>query len=371
MKTLLAACTDFGTVYAFLPVLDKFKGRQDWHTVILADAGTPAHSVFIENGWNPRGGEPVQILAEENPDFLLTGIAEDDHEVGKEALAIAIRTGVKSGILIESWPHKWLSLYGLRDVPLYKNAGIIFVPDRLSFNELVIRGFVPERVAVTGSPLHDMARAHMKERVAYRNEIRGKYGIPLNAVVVLFVTTVDLDDEANNSPIHPEWLGCKEEDVVREYLEAMVEVEQSEGAVPVRGLIRQKPSHGTRRLKELITQFGGEVPLDTDDHRMGLPTLLSADVVVGVATLAVQNAALMGIPALYCLPDLCKPDPMVTDALRVTIPMYGKGDLRRLIRGIGKDPLRVVKELKREMCPVTLPEDATGNVIREIVAFNQ
>lgn len=359
MKTLLAAFTDFGGAQAALPVLQHLYVSGEWRIRLFTQEGSPASLVYKSSPISIVTGNDFDFGAE-MPDVVLTGIACADVEAGKAALQFAVQNAIPSAVLLETWPNRWLDVYKHRDRVLYTRASEIMVPDYLSVNILSEQGFRAERIVATGNPTNDIIAELARERAKYRTEIRCKHQIPLAATVALFVTTIDLDDEANNSPHHPEWLGRKEEDVVREYLEA---IRDTKGAVY--GLIRQKPGHGTRRVKELIDEICPTASsLDNDPYKMGVPCLLAADVVFGVATLAVQNAAMLGIPAVYYLPDLCKEDPMITNKIGVTIPFYNSGEMGEVIRSLATPG--VVSCLRRQMTKIELPRDATANVVREI-----
>src|SRR3989344_3917331 len=366
---ILGATTDFGAASTMVPGLRRLKENGE-EVVTAAWADTPASNSFLKAGFPPAYEETAHAIHTEKPDFVLVGITGGGTKgIDRIALDCAFRFRIPSAVLFETWPDRWLSTHSEEEIALYKKANRLFITDTIARQTLIDQGFNPLAIIVTGNPVNDEIVRIARSREAYRKEIRDQYRIPLDATLILFVTTNDLDIEANSSPEHPEWLGIKEEDVIMEYLEATREVSRKNSSI--RGLIRQKPSHGTRRITELIQSICPSVGLDMRQYEMGIPTLLAADVVIGVATLAVQNAAVLGIPAVYYMPNLCKEDPMITNKLRITIPYYGRGELARLIRGIGDSPRRVTHELKREMQPITLPEDATGNVVKEILAFKR
>src|SRR3989344_2195401 len=100
------------------------------------------------------------------------------------------------------------------EIALYKKANRLFITDTIARQTLIDQGFNPLAIIVTGNPVNDEIVRIARSREAYRKEIRDQYRIPLDATLILFVTTNDLDIEANSSPEHPEWLGIKEEDVI-------------------------------------------------------------------------------------------------------------------------------------------------------------
>lgn len=355
-----------------IPVLSRLKSRGDAISTFAVE-GAPAGTAFKLAGLEPRIQSSEQtnlrsmrlILDAEKPEAILVGVSGNDDGSEKLALQVAVEAGIPSFVVLETWPKAWIDIRGARDVPLYSKVTCVCVPDRMSFEILMGSGFVAAQIAVTGNPCNDDLAEFKRERQVLRSDYRSRLGLPQDALVFLWCVTYDLDDPAMNTPDYVGWLGIREEELVMEFLTSMRDYRQH-GDRQLCAFLRQKPSYRSDCIRRLIADICPTVAFDNANDRRGIPALLAADIVAGHSTIVIQTAALLGIPAAYYMPKLTREDPMVTNALGITVPMYREGQLREMIRGLATDSAKTIKDVRSCMRNPEFPADATGNVIREI-----
>jgi hypothetical protein len=355
-----------GSAQAMAPALLVLK-QEGWDVVTFAIKEAPALGVFEAAGLPTMSPSDTQIILAEHPDLVLVGISVQDDGSEKVVFRAALERGVPVAVIVESWPHRWLDKYGERDLPLYRQASLTLLVDEFSCEHMVSQGFKRETLVATGNPSQDAFAALKNDRAKHRREMRERFGIEENAILLMWSVALDLDDPAQDRPEHSEWSGFRESDSIAEFLEAMRDVRHADVIRPVRGVIRQKPSHGSTRVRQMVADICPEVIFD-NGRETGNPLLLASDVVVGPVTMMVQNAAMLGIPGVFYLPDLCIPDPMIANTLGFTIGMYRRGDLRKLVFDAGRDADFVAK-LQSRVRPIELPTDATEKVASAIRSF--
>jgi hypothetical protein len=370
-SVVFATNHDMGSAAAMAPSLRKMR-EMGWRVIVFAVPDSPAFLFFTQASFEPRTPASygfdgctvetmTEILRTEAPDLVLVGIAVTDEGSEKRTLEAAIEMDIASAVIVETWPHRWLAVYGERDLPLYRRASLVMVPDEISTEHLILQGFNPRATVATGNPSEDGFAANIANRVMCRRETRERLGISESAIVIQWSMSLDLDDPEQDRPGHSEWMGFSEAESVREFLNAIRAVGNSE----VVGIIRQKPTHGSERVRRMIEDICPQVIFD-NGPQTGIPMLLASDVVCGAVTMMVQNAAKLGIPGVFYFPDLPEErDPMIANRLNLTIPMYRRGELRELILS-ASDGQSLVKRLTARTQPIKLPTDATDRVVRAI-----
>ncbi|MBI4138607.1 hypothetical protein HY479_00460 [Candidatus Uhrbacteria bacterium] len=384
---LFATNHDMGSAQAMAPALHVLQ-QQGSEVVAFVNGATlrpqdhpdvsqeelpeaPASQIFRAAGLDTRtiqGDSDLRsMIASEKPDLVLVGISAPDYGSEKMALKAAIELGIPVAFIVETWPHRWLEVYEQRDIPLYRQAGLGLLWDQFSCDHMKSQGFDSTLFVATGNPSQDAFAALKNDRAKHRAAMRDRFRIPEDAVLIQYSTALSLDDPEEDKPGHREWSGFSEADSVREYLTAMRDVASENAPYKVRGVIRQKPSFSGVRVQEMIREICPAVIYD-NSRETGNALLLASDIVVGSMTLMIQNAAMLGVPGAFYLPDLCTPDPMISNRLGFTIPMYARGDLGQLIRDAAYRPDHL-KEFTRKVRPIDLPLDATGNVVTAIRNF--
>ena len=103
-------------------------------------------------------------------------------------------------------------------------------------------------------------------------------------------------------------------------------------------------------------------------------TLMAADVWVGHFTLAIQDVALLGLPAIYYCPAMAealragRPDFQATpNELKITVPFHRPWMLQDLLFKLANEPERTLGDLRAQMRPVELAPNASANVAAEVV----
>ena len=140
---------------------------------LIADKGFPIIELKDTQLWNgPKTLEEMSdLLLQYKPDCVLVGVADTPAGSEKTALNIARMANIPIVVLIESWPHGWLGVYGEGDFPIYQVVNTTCVMDNLSKFLLISHGWPSELVIVTGNPLKDVLTSSLNHGDAARKPV--------------------------------------------------------------------------------------------------------------------------------------------------------------------------------------------------------
>jgi hypothetical protein len=375
---------DQGSPNGYLPALLQL--QKSGYTIIAAaspqaaagavfrQAGLTVHPLRDQSHWATQDAltEMETLLRQEGPKCVVVGISGSPTGSEKTAIVAAKRLGIPVVALIEGWPHRWLLVHGDRDTPIYKQVDRICIPDNIAKTRLLEEGFHQGQIAVTGNPLKDTLLAQKADATEYRSKYRAHFGIPDDAIVLLYGTTASLDNPDEDHPGSPEWLGYSEREAVIEFLlgisEAGANVNPSK---PIVGVIRVKPSPSYPGIvvRELIAKYCPSVHYDQVNYSGKAVPLFGSDAVIGMSTLLVEQAGDLGMPTICYLPNVPPEKDMLVNTLKIVFPLYKEKGLGNMIRYIANDPEKALKNIQSRQVTGTPISDAASNVAAEIASF--
>lgn len=310
-----------------------------------------------------------ELLEKEQPDVVLVGWSGAPNTTDKLSITAANNLRIPTVLVGDTWPYPGLSDLSVHDdsaISLYRTLSKVCVVDDIAKNIFVETGFDPMKVVATGNPALDNLAKMKIELPKYRAEMRKKFGLHSDAMIIYYAVTCELEDEEINGPgygLLPEKI------VLEEFLSAVNETKKNPD-LRLEVIVRQKPSYRTEMIRKLIAEKCPSAIFDNERFFDGLAPVVAADIVIGTYTTVLEKAALLGIPAISYVPTRNSDnDPMVTNKYNITIPFYSAEKLDVFFFSIMFAPEFLLKKLKESMRPANLASDATGNVAREILAL--
>ncbi|KAA0206224.1 hypothetical protein EDM68_03000 [Candidatus Uhrbacteria bacterium] len=377
-RQLFLTTTDLAATQAVQPLIRRMT-EDGWGITVFVNPGSASAGAYARDGIPMKNASDYghaaldqltmrAILAEENPDLVLAGVASADESTDRLALEAACLENIPVAVILESYPGVWLSRYGDRDIPLYRRADALLVQDELSVDVMVKHGFDRSRVHATGNPAHDLLAGEIGTLKIKREHMRRDCNIPSSATVIAWFGTYDLDNPDHRGATFEGRFGFGEAEAYREYLEAIRDgatLAAGRGRV-LRGLFRQKPTYGCEGIRTIEREL--ETFVYHDLRKDGpVMALAASDLVcslIGGTTL--HQAAQLGVPGVFYQPGATpETDDQVTNALGITKPLYERGALRELILEIARDP-ETIPRLRRSLRPAVIVPGATGRVLEEL-----
>lgn len=341
-----------------IPVIRYLSQQDDVSSTFHAVPGSPAAGALttanmnfdVLNPWASMEegvSQMEHLLKTLGVGVAVAGISTEPLGSEKCLLQAAVNLHIPTVVMVESWPNAWLGAWGWRDLPLYRQATRVCAVDEVAVAAFLKYEFSPGAISTTGNPLNDALAAIALDRDSHRKNVRERLGISSNDLVLLWATMANLDNPAEDNPEHPiYWLGYSERQLIHEFLATVRDCNASNEA-QIHPIVRIKPSYDGKAVREIIEQVYPQASFDKDPKLGGAPTILTSDCVFGTATLALENAARLGVPVVSVLPNYGdRPIPVLCD-LGLSLPVCEEGGLSRLISWIAKSPEKILAPLRK------------------------
>lgn len=337
-RSVASVVGDVGGAEAVAPVLTALARRGDLGPVVASSAGA---SVLDRAGIAHRR-DPVDWgawLDEAAPSGLLTTTSWADPPMELAALEAARVRGIPSVAVVDFWANyrrRFTWPDGNQTWP-----DVIVVPDPVAALEAVADGVPADRVRPLGNPHYE----HLLQRYRVVDEraraaFRERVGVRRHRTLVVFAS----------QPIKALYggaLGYDEASVLQALCRAVVEVGHWLGH-PIEIVVRAHPREDWRL--EGVDTGGALVRLANTEEAMDWA--MSADLVVGMTSAVLVQAALLGARVVSVQPNLIGPDCLPSNRLGLTDPIYDASDLapglyRALARPAHTQKARALLEARR------------------------
>jgi hypothetical protein len=344
---VLVACEDAGGARALAPVVERLRARGDAvevHAAAVAartfrDAGVPVPETGIVTDASDAAtrfsGEALASAS-----VLLVSSTCWGARVEAAAVLAAQQRSVPALTVIDFWSNYRARLSFPDDDGLALVTDVVAVVDETMRRGLIEAGVSARRVTVTGSPAFDAyfdvapPPAPARRRVLFVSQpIASLYGA---------------------GPDAPRWLGYDEASVLR----ALATLAGERG-VPV--AVRPHPREDAVALERLAGTLPGEVAMATEGSFVD--AVAASSVVVGMTTVALVEAALLGRTAISAQLGAFGGDALVTNAVGLTVGVFDEGQLGAALDRALADGVRPPAERLRRL---GWSPGATARVVAEL-----
>jgi hypothetical protein len=254
----------------------------------------------------PAEGNPRELLAGLRPRVLVTGTSEDRDAWGLALIDAAQALGVRSVGAVDGPANSAFRFRGRGGHALFHRPDWLMVPDDWTKASYVGLGFAPGRIAVCGHPHHDVVRDAKRAldeegRVAVRRRI-----LPAAAgrEIVAFLTELSVglnEEEFRRSPSYT-LVGHGSDRrtlvVLDEFLDAVALLPERPYLV-----LRIHPKDSTGGYTPYLAAFD-----HISDSGPPLDLVYAADLVVGMTSMLLLEAALLNRPTLSIVPRAMERD---------------------------------------------------------------
>ena len=303
---VLVFVEDPGAVNCVVPVVSAMSSARA--PLRLFSTGH-ATAMLRERGLSPNQLPPSQLeqVFSGNPSALLVGTSEIPRSLAFELIRQARTAGIPSAAILDSSANAEHRFRGLTNDPLHHAPDHLLVPDGQLKQVFAALGHVAHCIHVVGHPNDDRVRAIGVAMAAEgRARIRREQVPDAGArPVIIFVSEVSdgLEPGAYQRSADYTLQGrggrhLRTEIVAEEFLDAVASLALTGENAPFL-VLRRHPKETADDLRDLLPEFD-HVSQGGDPHRL----IFAADLVVGMTTMLLAEAALLGVPAMSILPRL-------------------------------------------------------------------
>lgn len=311
--SVVSVAGDAGGAEALAPVLQALQRRGALAQVYAAG---PAAGVWDRAGIEHRvmPADPEAALAAVRPTVVLTGTSWGRYRPELAFLEAAETLHVPSVAVVDFWSN-YLQRFVRPDGEIVFPDRVA-VPDEGARQEAAAEGIPGERLAVTGNPYYEelLGRYHgfgLEQRLSFRERV----GIGRKALVVLFVSQPI-------AALYDDQLGYTEKTALAGTAAALEQVAEWLGHQIVLA-VRKHPREGHLELPKST----GSVRVVPAAGEEALAWALACDLVVGMNSAVLMQAALLGGRVVSVQPGLEGADLLPGNRLGITEPAYTQDDV--------------------------------------------
>lgn len=336
---------DAGGARAVTPVIRELRARG--HQLECRAYG-PASTIWRQAGLevHPPSVDLVGVQAV----VLGTSVGAERHEL--QLIAAAARAHVRTVGVLDWWAHyreRFTAADGSLAVP-----DVIAVMDDVAHREAIAAGLPGERIVVTGHPGLDDLTQTAKELGRLRTETRAAIGLG-DELVVMFVSQPLLDlYSAEQLGFDPETVL---HDVVRELASVLV-ARRRTGTLLVKLHPREydrRPTVPAERDHRLV------IRVIADDGIDPRHLVAASDLVIGMNSILLLEACVVGVPTISYQPGIRIADPLPTSRLGWTAAVTDPARLNGTIDAELFDPLARLRR-RAAVADASLVRDAARRV---------
>ena len=314
---ILIHVEDPGAANAVMPLLAPLNGR-DVEPVLLANG--LARGILEARGLTclPADVGPEEALTRIHPQLILTGTAESPDSPGLRLLDLARQHDTESVSIVDALCNAGLRFKGRGSAPLGHAPDWVLVPDDETALEFQLLGFPEARIVACGNPHFDHIRQERARlTVVGRKEARRRLfpGLDADRTVLVFVSESFHCMRVQDAALLAEYtlpvrsaLASRTQIVLDAVLRAVQKLKNRPYMV-----LRPHPKDKLDTLAEQIPAF---------DHVAAeggsLELVHAADLIVGMTSMVLVEAALIGRTTLSVVPRPVEKLSLQTSRLGVT-----------------------------------------------------
>jgi hypothetical protein len=303
-RRVLIFVEDPGAANYLLPIIEELLRLDSYDLYILADG---VARDFLSRGAIPFEAVEAEdsasgLILEYSPNMLLVGTAESPDSLGLSLVTAARAGGVVSVAVIDAAMSSDMRFCGRSGDPLAHLPDWLLLPDETTRKAFTDLGAPGDRLLVCGHPHYDYV-SEMRGRFdiegvhSIRAELFGSLNASKNIVVFISEGSARVCEIYQIDPSEYSFAGRggatgRTEILLEEFLDALAPVRRS-----VHVVFRMHP----KDLKTDYSHYCSEVD-EVNSGGSPLKLLYAADLVVGMTSMSLLEAILLGRPSLAIIP---------------------------------------------------------------------
>lgn len=321
LKTIVSICGDPGGANALAPVVRDLSQKAIFYLKNYTYA--QGSSIFQKQNLSTT---PLSCdvhletahsaLEETKPDLLLTATSHNTQNWEKKFILSARNLGIPSVSILDFWSNYSLRFSDERGA-LSCLPDAIIIMDEQAKSEMIAEGFPEDRLLVMGQPAFDsLPRSKSAFTENKKLELRHDLGVSSNEKLVVFVSQ-PLRQVLNGKTT----LGFDEHEVLRDLIFALEPLSEQS---PISLLIRPHPRE---EVSDYDKYHSDRIPIQVSNDGESHSLYLSADLVVGMNSVALVEACHLDCHVLSYQPGLVARDSLPTNRSGLSHAVYAKENL--------------------------------------------
>jgi hypothetical protein len=286
--------------------------------------------------------ETREFVKRMNPDLILTGTSSEDF-TERHLWQAGEKAGIATFAVLDQWTN-----YRLRLIPEGSNAvngdadgaamitpSFFFIMDEFAQREMCTLGIDPERLVVTGQPFFDYIRkSGDRIQVHEIKELRGKITGGHGGLVFVFASQPIASIHRQNG-IEEDYWGYTEKTVLQSVVTQLQRLSE-ELETKVTLVVRLHPKDDKYACQDVVGGSRGWLNTVFDREINSTLLLKSADLVIGMFSMVLLEAAILGSPFISVQIGLKRENPLIFDRIGLARSILTEAELEKTLREILK-----------------------------------
>ena len=288
-----------------------------------------------------------QFLIEKTPGLIITGTSADDL-TEKFLWSSARQLNIPSFAILDQWINYGLrfSQYGVAELEKFNiNPRLEYLPakimvmDEMARREAVDEGIDKDLLVITGQP-HFESLLQKASAVEDKSAVRKKYLTGDNEKIFLFVSEPISETYRENDNSKHFW-GYTERTVFALTLQAIESV-SDDLKEKFTVIIRPHPKENINNFNDVIQSYNKQCKIIIDKESDSIDLMNAADLIIGMSSMFLIEAAVLGKKILSVQTGLCRKDPFVLSRMGVVESITDKVLLKRsIVEVIGNEGSKI------------------------------
>jgi hypothetical protein len=331
---ILTVSGDAGGTQALAPVVAHLQGQPNVSVAAYGYRWAPA--IFDAKGLacnllptEISSGAIGDLLTAFKPDLVFTATSIGPDSLESWFISVAKKLGISTLTVLDYW-SRYTERFMTTDGPEWQQSlpDCIAIMDEETKFRMVELGFVPERLNVTGQPALDALHLLRSVTTATsRLNTRQAHDVDDSAMLITFLSSPVSSDHSEGTGNANE-LGYTELSALELLITELEHVAEGQGR-QVHLLIKPHPRDPKGHFAHVRSNKVRVSVVDAIDHR---ELTLASDLVVGIISIALLEACLLGKPIISLQPGLLTEDMLPSNRWGATIPVHNAADLRSLLQ---------------------------------------
>lgn len=299
-----------------------------------------------------------KFLRMEQPDFIITGTSAEDF-TERYLWQAAEHLGIPSFAILDQWVNYGIrfSPWGLSNSSQYEAAPThpflpsrIIVMDAFAQDEMEnVHVIDRDRILPLGQPYFETLFKRWESCLPVDN-LRRCLGIAADELVVTFVSE-PLAHDYGEKPDHGEYWGFTERTIFKHVLNALIRISEQTGN-KFRLIIKLHPRESRNNYDDLIEKTVPGVIINVDHGGDSMKLIHISDLVCGMSSMMLIEAAIVGKPILSVLIGLKRESPFVLDRREIIRSMRSETELDESLNKVFSGNKSVLGRFEVERNPV-------------------
>lgn len=373
-RRILIFSRDPGGTNAIMQLIDPLRALGNEVLVYGKDAALSIHrklhiecydiSDAIPSGTQEGTNEFVRRTC---PDLIVTGTSSEDF-TERHLWKAAVGAGIRSFAVLDQWTNYRLRLISEGDDPTTEPPtselvlpSFFFIMDEFARKEMCALGIDRERLLVSGQPFFDYIRKTgdrftTGEIEELRRELTGTQG----GLVLVFASQPIASIHRKNGMAEDYW-GYTEKTVLKSVTECLSKLAK-ELAVKVTLVLRLHPKDEANVYQDALATCPNSINVVIDRQRDSTLLLKAADLVIGMFSMLLLEAAILEIGFISVQIGLKRESPLIFDRMGIVRSILTEEELENTLRGVLSGKKLDLQNLKFEF-------GATEKIIEYLEAY--